>query len=293
MINFRTNPSPWGAILLLAVAATASAQIGDTTFRGENPLDYCMITIIDQVSVPAEEQGVLDVLNVYEGMVVEKGALLGTIDDTDAKLALAMAKHEHESAKKKAENELSVKAAEKSQLVMQAEYESAAEANERLAGTITATEVRRKRLQSERAMMQIELAQHELFVARLDAQAIYQQLERTKAALQRRQIVSRINGIVVELNKHEGDWVEAGETVMRIVRMDQLYVEGDIDGKIYARHLVIGRPVDIEVKLTGGGEPKKMEGTIIYASPLVESNEYTVRVVPSSISISPPVSSTY
>jgi macrolide-specific efflux system membrane fusion protein len=279
MIKFRTNPSPWSALILLAVVATvAAAQVGYEEFSVDDPLDYCFVTIIDQVLVPAEEPGVLDELNVREGMTVEKGALLGNIDDTDALLTLAMAKHEYNAAKKQADNTLSIEAADKSQKVAQAEYDTAVEANERLAGTVTATEVRRKLLQAERAMMQIELAEMELMVAVQNAQVKYKQWQRAKAALERRQIVARINGIVVKLNKHVGDWVQAGETVMRIVRMDQLRVEGDINGKLYARHKVIGRPVNIQVQLTGGGI-EIMEGTISYASPLVESYEYTVRAV--------------
>ena len=53
-------------------------------------------------------------------------------------------------------------------------------------------------------------------------------------------------------------------------------IEGDIDGTKYARHEVIGRPVKIEVYLTGGGT-EKLEGKIIFASSIIESNEYTVR----------------
>ncbi len=278
MINFRTNPLPSAALILLAVAATASAQVDYAEFSGDDPLDHCYITIIDQVSVPAEEPGVLDVLKVREGDAVEKGELLGTIDDTDARLMVAMANHEYAAALKQAENTLSIEAAAKSQKVAQAEYDSAVEANERLFGVVTKTEVRRKKLQAERAMMQIELAQHELSVAVLNAHVKHKQLLRAEAALERRQIVARINGVVVKLNKHVGEWVQAGDPVMRIVRMDQLRVEGDIDGTLYARHEVFGRPVHIQVELTGGGI-ETMEGTIIYASPLIESNEYTVRAI--------------
>ena len=124
--------------------------------------------------------------------------------------------------------------------------------------------------------MQAELASHELLIANLDAKAKYEALQRAQAALDRRQIVSRINGVVVKSLKHEGEWVQPGEPVMRIVQMDRLRVEGEIDGRKYARHEVIGRPVRITVFLTGGGQ-ETLEGKIVYASSIVESNEYTVR----------------
>ena len=104
----------------------------------------------------------------------------------------------------------------------------------------------------------------------LDAKAKYEGLQRAKAALNRRHIKSRINGVVVKVNKHEGEWVQAGETVVRIVQMDRLRVEGDIDGRKYARHEVIGRPVKITVNLTGGGQ-ETVAGKIVYASSIIEA----------------------
>ena len=189
------------------------------------------MTIINEISVPAAESGVLDELLVKEGMLVEKGALIGVIDRTDALLMTAVATHEYAGAKKTAENTLSIKAAVKAYEVALAEYESSLEANKETVGVVMKTELRRQKLQADRAKMQAELASHELLVANLDAKAKYEGLQRAKAALNRRHIKSRINGVVVKVNKHEGEWVQAGETVVRIVQMDRLRVEGDIDGR--------------------------------------------------------------
>ena len=261
---------------VLAAAATATAQVNALRSLNSDPLDFHKVKIIDEVSVPAEEAGVLNELHVREGMLVEKGALLGEIDNTDAVLTVSMANYEYAAAKKTAENTLSIQAASKSREVAEAEYDAAVEANRVFDGVITETEMRRKKLQEERGAMQAQLAIHEQQVAKLDAMVKLKQLKRAEASLKRRRIVSRINGVVVELNKHAGDWVNPGETVMRIVRMDRLRIEGNINGRRYARHEVIGRPVDIEIQLTGGGI-EKMEGQIVFASPLVESNEYTIR----------------
>ena len=241
-----------------------------------DPLHYCKVEIIDEISVPAKGEGILDELNVKEGQLVEKGQVLGVIETTDVELAVAIATHEYAAAKKTAENTLSIQAAVKAYEVAVAEYDSSVEANEETEGTVTKTELRRKKLQADRAMMQAELAKHELMVANFDAQAKFKGLQRAKVALTRRQIISRINGVVVKLNKHEGDWVQPGETVMRVVQMDRLRIEGDVDGTKHAHHEVIGRPVKIKVYLTGGGE-ENLEGKIVYASSIIESNEYTVR----------------
>jgi hypothetical protein len=65
------------------------------------------------------------------------------------------------------------------------------------------------------------------------------------------------------------------------VQLDQLRVEGDIDGTQYARHEVFGQDVEIIVQLTGGGS-ETIRSKIDYAGAIVESPdestlEYPIR----------------
>ncbi len=190
-------------------------------------------------------------------------------------MAAEVAKFEMEMAKKQAENTLDIQKQQKLKEYYDAELDLAIEANRSTKGVFSKTEVRRRRVQAESFQIEIQLAEHQLDVARLDYGGKAMQLKRTEGMLEQRQIISRINGVVAEVHKHAGDWVKPGETVMRVVRMDQLRVEGFLDGTQHARHEVIGRPVEIEVQLTGGGV-ERLEGKITLASPVVESNQYKV-----------------
>ena len=262
------------AMCLQTVQAQTAVEPLEDTY---DPLKDCEVMIIDEVSVPAPEPGVIEELTVREGDFVEKGQVLARIDKKDAMLAISIAQAEYDSARKRADNTLSIEAAQKSYEVAKAEFESAQEANRISKDTVTETELRRKRLQMTRALLQIKLAAHEVRVAVLDAHAKHKALKLAEASLERREIKSTINGIVVRLDKHAGDWASPGETLMRVVRLDQLRIEGDINGQIHARHDIINRPVTVTVTLTGGKE-FRTEGTIDFAGVEVERNEYTVRV---------------
>lgn len=269
--------SLWLSVACFSIASSVAwAQNAPALEDLDDPLKHCKVTIIDEVLVPAEEMGVLDELIAKEGMVVEKGQLLGSIDKKDALLAVEIARAEFQAAKRTSENELSIKAAQLAYEVAQAEYDASIEANRKRKGTVTQTEVRRKKLQADRAQMQAELAAEELEIAKLDAYAKKKAFERAQQSLSRREIRSRINGIVEKVNKNAGEWVQPGDPVLRIIRMDQLRIEGDIDGRIHARHDIVGRPVTITIKLTGGGV-EKFDGKIEFGSVIVESNEYIVR----------------
>jgi multidrug resistance efflux pump len=282
MFAWQRKAIGWSVVLMVLCASTAVAQYesrGSTSV--DDPLNYCKVSILKQVSIPAQEAGVLEELNVKEGDEVEIGSVLGVIDKSDAELMVVMATQEYQAAKKEAENDLSIRAAKMSFKVMQAEWEASVLANNRTKGTVPGVEVRRKKSQADRAEMQIELAEVELSIAYWTAKAKESQLKRAEASLRKRQIKAPINGVVVKLNKHAGDWVQPGETVMQIVQLDQLRVEGDIDGTKFARHDVVGQPVEIVVQLTGGGS-ETIQGKIDYAGAIVESPDtntmlYTVR----------------
>ena len=209
----------------------------------DDPLNYCKVTILKEVSIPAQEAGVLEELNVREGDHVEVGSTLGVIDKSDAELMLAMAKQEYEAAKKAAEDDVNIRVAKLSYQVSRAEYEASVQANQRTKGTVPGVEVRHKKASAEAAKAKIESAEVEFSIAYWTAKAKESQLKRAEASLTRRRIKAPINGVVVELNKQAGEWVQPGEPVMRIVQLDQLRVEGDVDGTRHARHEVFGQDV--------------------------------------------------
>lgn len=258
------------------VAGLSHGQIQSDREAAKDPLNYCHVEIIHQVDVPAKDAGVLDALTIKEGQNVEKGALLGSIDKKDALLAVKISTAEYNAARKTAQNTISIQYAIKSYDVARADYESSVEANDMAPGTVSKQQMRSQKLQAERSVMQAEMAKHEYEVAQLDALAKYANYERAKAAIERRDITSPLNGVVVKTYKHEGDWVQPGETVLKIIQMDRLWVEGNCDAEKYARHEVINRPVKITVELTGGGT-EVLNGKVVFASPLVVSGEYKIR----------------
>jgi len=256
------------------------AQIGvgrsESVQDNRNPLNYCKIKIINKAEVPAEDAGVLDVIDFAEGQYVEKGQLVGSINKKDAELAAKIAASEYEAARKTAENTISIEYAAKSYEVAKADYEASIEANRTAKGTVTKQQMRSQKLQAERSVMQAKMALQEAKIARLDAIAKFNTYQRAQAAIDRRDIISPLNGVVVKKFKHQGEWAQPGESVLLVEQMDRLWVEGDIDGTKYARHTVMGSKVRITVKLTGG-EERFFDGKIVFASSSVESNEYTIR----------------
>jgi multidrug resistance efflux pump len=90
-----------------------------------------------------------------------------------------------------------------------------------------------------------------------------------------RQVKAPISGMVVEVVKHPGEWVQAGETILKMVRLNRLRVKGYLKASQYNASDVMGRGVTVEVTLARG-QKVQVPGKIVFVSPLVEGDEFSV-----------------
>jgi len=271
-------------LFVLTTALAVSVPVGEATAQeftpsaSENPvLPHCLVTIKEEVSVPAQEPGVLVTLNVQEGDQVQPNQELGRIDDGERRIQRKLAEIKRNSAKEAAENDVNIRYSRAAYLVAQQEFLMAEEANSKVRGTFPESEVARLRLAAERARLQIEQAEHDANLTGFEVQAAEAEVIATDENIRRRMIVVPIAGEVVERYKHVGEWVQPGDIVLRVVRFDVLRVEGFLNASKYDPGEVGNRPVVIEFSLAHGRK-MQMEGKIVYVNSLVEAGgEYQVR----------------
>ena len=248
-----------GLSVLLVVAAlpvTASAQ------SSSKPI-ACQVHWIDIVQVPAREEGVLKELLVEEGDPVDPDQLLAQIDDDRAKMMLRSAKLKLQVAQRQAENTTNVEYAKAASAVAHAEWVQAHEANLKVPGAVTTAEMRRLALTYHRTVWEIKQAEEDQAIAGLQAEV--SEAERDAAAdnLERRRILSPLEG-EVDLRHHEkGEWVKAGEPLLDIVRMNKLYVEGRLSASDYSHGEIKGRPVTVKV-VTTRGQVVQFSGKVVF-----------------------------
>lgn len=255
------------------------------------------VVLIDSVDVPASQDGAIAVLTVDEGESVSVGDELVRLDDRKTKIEQDLAQtrleianqnaqsglsaelakkklaqekqlaKEHEFkqqiADRKAENDVSVQASKKAELVAENELNRATEARRQFIDSVSQSEIENLRLSYERTVLETKQAEFERVIDGLQAEAeaeaanshqlgvdrytlelaqakVEQRVQELQAQLQMHQlklaelasskqvIQSPINGVVVERYRNLGDWVKAGEPVIRVIRLDRLRAEGFI-----------------------------------------------------------------
>jgi macrolide-specific efflux system membrane fusion protein len=243
------------------------------TAQEKSQIDRCYLAAIMDVPVAADEIGKLVEVMVGDGDEVEAGQTIAQIDAEDAKMARDVANFKYSAARKQSQNNVSVLAAQAAEGVAKASYDKILEANRKEPGAYTQTEVLRAELEWKRTGLQIDLAKHEMDVARAEAFASYSQLKQADAMIERRKLKAPFGGTVVEVIRETGEWVNAGDPVVHLVQMDRLRVYGSVDADQWHWNDLKNRPVEVTVQLPGGAT-HVVSGTIGFASPVVESDGY-------------------
>jgi macrolide-specific efflux system membrane fusion protein len=259
-------------VFLAASVLLAAQPAGEriTTSRDYTLLSHCVVSLIGHVELPAQEEGILKELNVEEGELVTDGQVLGTIDDTDVQVAKRAAELKRDIAKEKADSDAEVQVAKKLIEVYRAEYDESIAINKAGRGAvIPVTTVRRQLVQWEKAELDAVVTEMNDKIADLEHKVAQVELETVENELKRRTIKAPFDGVVVQLYHQESEWLQPGEPVLRVVRMDRLRVEGFLNADEYAPEEIQNARVEIRVNLVGRQET--FEGKIDYVSPLVEA----------------------
>lgn len=268
-------------VLILAAVLMAPPADPPAAPRGGGRdllLPDCSLSLPDEadVEVPAPEAGRLESMEARVGYHVEADGLIATVDDNLIKLQREVARHEAEAARKEAESDVNIRFSKASVNVAREGYNIMKEGNRQAAGAIPKAQLMQKAFEWQRAELSVEQAAHELDVAKMTALAKEGALAVADEQLVRRQIRAPISGEIKEVMKVKGEWVQAGEPVLRIVRLDQLTVRARVRHNEYLPGEVQNRPVTFEVELKPG-RSERVQGKVVFVDPEVSvGGEYVV-----------------
>jgi multidrug resistance efflux pump len=224
------------------------------------------VILDDEATLASDRPGILGFVEPEEGDRVTAGQQVAGLKDAVAKAALAV-------AAKTAESDVDIRYAEKAAAVAEEKLKKSQQANRQNPGNVPEIEIEQLKLDAERARLQIEKAELDKKVAELER-------DQKAAELETFQIITPLEGIVVEVLKHAGEAVQQGDPILRVVRTDVVRVEGEVSVAEAFRV----RPGDrVAVTLDLPGLPSALaertfEGKIAFVDPTAKLIANTVRV---------------
>ena len=322
--------------LSLRVAVLSVAMIAMVSASDAIRIDEMIVIPIDSVEVPASRSGRLSNIEVKEGHEVQRGQVMGTLDQRHARLAVELAEIElaiakqvsvseskvhsaqghlasekhtarrlaitEDIAKLKANNRLRVLAAQKSQAAAENEFKRAASSRQQYIESVSKSEleslklaVEKSRLESKQAHFErdvaqrqvqaemesakqqqglIQKAQAEVEAAGMQRSIAKQQLQNREtqreiaiAILEDHRLLAPMAGRITKVFKNVGAWAREGESVVRIVRLDRLRLEGFASmGDL--KRFTLTKTIDLEIQT--GGQPIHRPGEIVFIDPEID-----------------------
>lgn len=259
--------------LLLLVAAAGA----DAPPRPAESIEIpSLIRLDEQVEISVREAGVLAEVSVKEGQSIKSGDPIARVDDTEAKSVEERAKFELEIANLKAANTVNVRFAQKTAEVARAELNRSKESNEKYKKSISETEMDRLRLIVENGQLEVERAEEEIKVAAVTSRLKESEHRAAKLRVERHAVVAPLDGVVVQIKRHVGEWVEPGDTVARILRLDRLRAEGFV--KLQSRsERLLGSPVKLIVDQLPS-KSQEFNGRVVFVDPEIDPVNAQVRI---------------
>lgn len=233
-----------------------------------------VLKIIESVNVPSERSGILRSIRVKEGDLIEAGSVVAQIDDQQTQLLMEQAQVELEIAKHEAKDDISVRFSKKALAVAEAELRRALELRSGDFDLVTDTEIDRLTLIKEKSELDIERAEMDLTTLQMKTELKHAELAVRSDDVDRHRVQCPIDGMVVNVEKRVGEWINESDTIARIVRINRLRVEGLVTAGEAAQGLV-GRPVTLTVNVPGL-ESAEFEGNVVFVNP--EANPFNMKV---------------
>lgn len=233
----------WGWLLMIATAGGATGSLFLTVTDAQDvrdvkpsiaqsgwlTFDQCLVLALATHEVAATESGIIAELNVAKDDFVKIGQPIGQLDSRIAEVEKEIAAKQLQHSKYLAKNESKVELAESVVEEMKLKLQKTQELVNK--GGAAESEIREKAIAVKQAEVQLiekrlEKMERDMQIGLADSNYKLAELK-----VNRLKLTSPATGAVVQIDRPTGDWVTAGTTIAKIIRLDELRVDFYVDMK--------------------------------------------------------------
>lgn len=259
----RSANSFRATLSLALVLLLTPASIAEET----HIINGCVVGLVTKIDLAAPEAGILTHVTVRRGSSFSAEDVIAEIDSREAQQGYKRALAEYELAVKRSEDDIELRYADAQELVEQADYLADLEANAKLSDAVPAAELRKSKLEWDRARLGGEKARKDKILSLGDVRIKKAELDAAEIAIEKRQVRPRFDGEVLKLRREEGEWVQPGDTIAEIARLDTLQVNGYVYFDEHEPKALENCRVTVDVEVARG-RVVPLTGYIVYIDPV-------------------------
>ncbi len=223
--------------------------------------EKAVLTAIHNATLAASDPGLIREINAKAGADVSKGEKIVTLNREIFEARLQVAIEEAEIAGIQAQNDIDVEFAAKQLEVNEKLFERSSEARRRYTKSVMLTELDRVKLEVEQSRLSIKQAKLQLEIAEKTSSLRVRLKDVATLNLENRQVKAPIDGRVAQVLVQEGEWVNAGQPIARIINLKKLRVKG-VFKKDYALSVHVGDKCEFRYSI--GGKTTTLTSTVSY-----------------------------
>lgn len=185
-------------------------------------VDAAALTLFAQdLQLSAASPGLLSELAVNEGDIAEKHAVLAGLDRRETDLRIELAKQRHMAAVHRRDSTVELRLAAESVAIA---TRSKGRTDELPENSVSQLERDQANFEFQRALLGEEQAKENRILSAVEAAALEQEIRLAEQLLDMQSIKAPVRGVVVAVYKRPGEYVQAGEPVLRLVKNDVMRV---------------------------------------------------------------------
>lgn len=257
--------SPAAAQFNLPPDNGARAGLGGQTHQ----IDGCVVGLVTKRDLAATEPGILTYVGVKLGSRFQGEDIIAEIDTREAEQAYKKAQAEYQHTLARANDEIELEYARAQEKVERADVEEVLAANSRVRGAVTEADIRKEQLELKRAQLGGDKAIKDQQLALLEVNVKRADMQLAEIAIEKRRVRAKFGGEVLKLNREEGEWVQPGDTIAEVARLDLLQVDGWVYFDEFDQRDIENCRVTISVPVAPG-RVEEATGYVVYVDPLAE-----------------------
>tara|TARA_R110002049_G_scaffold4601_5_gene32121 strand:+ start:175675 stop:176637 length:963 start_codon:yes stop_codon:yes gene_type:complete len=227
----------------------------------------CVVRFSQQVDLPAMESGRVAEVLVKPNDTVEQGTRIARLDDRTLVIRRRAALLRANNARNDAIDDVELRYAETALAEAEAELDTNRSIQNDVRGAIALTQLRRLRLAVDRGKLEVALAKKRRKQAEIEVQLREADLSVIDDQIENLAVDSPINGVVLDVAQSPGEWIDRGQPIATVARMDRLHVHALVDGRQIAPALCTGLPVSVHWVDASTGQSKSLRGKVLSVDP--------------------------
>jgi len=263
------------SVFALAVIVYTSVGI---PLHAEEPLHLpaVLLTVTETAEVSAARAGILVKIFVREGQLVRQSQKVAELDNAKALVNVEEGQLKLRMAQQVAEDDIDIRYAKKTFEQAASELRRSVAVNNGLPGTISERELELLQLAVERSELEIERAEKEHHLSKMKWEQHQVAVRMAELELAEHTFLAPIGGMVVRVSKRPGEWIEPGDSLVKIVRIDRVRAEGFLPAE-QAKLTLMGCPAEVAVEVSKSSTIR-LQGKITFVSPEVNPVSGMVRI---------------